>query len=121
MQDAGYDFVLTREVYDRAPTFPDAVGRGVLVEKGRLYVTDRTFDIPLRCLMPQNVDGLLIGSGRSTSSVPAELLRTMPVTMIVGQGAGVTAAVSVRDGIVPRDVDITHVHEELKAQGVSLD
>ncbi|MEW6358404.1 MAG: FAD-dependent oxidoreductase [Planctomycetota bacterium] len=115
------DFVLTREIYDSAPTFPDAVGRGVHVEMGTLHLTDRTFDIPLRCLMPQNVDGLIIGSGRSTSSAPAELLRTMPVTMIVGQGAGVAAAVSVKDGVAPRRVDISHVRRELASQDVRLD
>jgi len=115
------EFVMTREIYDSAPRFPDAVGRGVLVGNRRLYVTDKTFDVPLRCLLPDDVDGLIIGSGRSTSSAPAELLRVMPVTMIVGQGAGVAAAVSVRDGVVPRSVDIGAVQRELQAQGVSLD
>ncbi len=114
------DFVLTRELYDTAPRLDDAVGRGVVIQKHPLYRTDETFDVPLRALMPRKVEGLLIGSGRSASAVPCELLRTMPVTMIVGQGAGVTAAVAVRDGATPRDVDISHVQQELRAQGVRL-
>jgi len=61
-----------------------------------------------------------IRPGRDGEAVPCELLRTMPVTMIVGQGAGVTAAVAVRDGATPRDVDISHVQQELRAQGVRL-
>jgi hypothetical protein len=76
--------------------------------------------VPLRCLLPQQVDGLLIGSGRSASCVPAELLRVQPATMIVGQGAGAAAAVSVRDGVLPRSVDVRAVQEALRQQGVEL-
>ena len=114
------DFTLTREIYDTAPSFSDAVGQGVVIKKNPLYVTDKTFDIPLRCLIPQHVEGLIIGSGRSASCVPAELLRTMPVTMIVGQGAGIVAAVSVREGTTPRNVSIEAVQKELKRQGANL-
>jgi len=114
------DFTLTREIYDTGPRFPDAVGRGVVFEAGPLYPTDKTFDIPLRSLLPQQVDGLIIGSGRSAATVPAELLRTMPVTMVVGQGAGVTAAVAARDDVSPREVDIDGAQEELRRQGVNL-
>jgi len=114
------DFTFTREIYDTAPRFLDAVGRGVVVQKSPLYITDDTFDIPLRCLLPLRVEGLIIGSGRSASCVPAELLRTMPVTMVVGQGAGIVAAISVRDGTTPRNVNIKAVQEELKRQGANL-
>ncbi len=114
------DFTLTREIYDTAPQYEDAVGRGVVIEPGPLYKTNKTFDIPLRCLLPRRVEGLLIGSGRSASCVPAELLRTMPVTMSVGQGAGAVAAVAVREGIAPRDVDLEAVQEALSDQGVEL-
>lgn len=114
------DFTLTREIYDSAPSYSDAVGQGVLIQNGPLYVTDRTFDIPLRCLIPQRVEGLVVGSGRSASGVPAEMLRTMPVTMIVGQGAGVVAAISVRDGATQRDVNVEAVQEELRRQGANL-
>ena len=52
------------------------------------------------------MDGLLIGSGRSASVGWVEVLRAQPVTMIVNQGAGVVAAVCVREGVQPRHVDI---------------
>jgi len=114
------DFTLTRAIYDTAPRFPDAVGRGVKIQQRPLYRTDETFDVPLRCLLPREIDGLLVGSGRSASCVPAELLRVQPATMIVGQGAGAAAAVSVRDGVPPRNVDVRAVQEALRAQGVDL-
>jgi len=114
------DYVMTREIYDGAPVYEDRIGRGVVVGKGELRISDRTFDVPLRCVLPPDFDGLLIGSGRSASCKPAELLRTMPVTMTVGQGAGVVAAAAARAGVEPRAVDIAGVQAELARQGVAI-
>jgi len=107
------DYTMTREIYDSAPSYDDRIGRGVLVEKGKLHITDKTFDIPLCCILPPRMDGILIGSGRSASCYPAELLRTMPVTMTVGQGAGTVAAAALSGGVQPRDVDLGRVQEAL--------
>ena len=110
------DLTLTAETY--GTPFDDAVGRGVAHRKWR---KDREyFDVPLRCMLPPKTDGLVMGSGRSTSSAPAEMLRIQPVTMIVGQGAGVAAAVAVRDGVRVREVNIRTVQEALGQQGVNL-
>ena len=76
--------------------------------------------VPLRCLLPRGVENLLIGSGRSASCEPAELLRVMPATMIVGQGAGVAAAVAAKDGTPLPEVDLRSVHAALEDQGVAL-
>jgi len=110
------DFTLTTKLY--GTPFDDAVGRGVAHPKWRKE--SGFFDIPLRCMLPPATDGLIVGSGRATSSTPAELLRIQPVTMIVGQGAGVAAAVAVRDGVRVRDVDVPAVQEALAQQGVNL-
>ena len=110
------DFTLTEKSY--GTPFEDAVGRGVASRK---WHKDREyFDIPLRCMLPPATDGLILGSGRSTSSTPAELLRIQPVTMLVGQGAGVCAAVAAREGVRVRDVDIPAVQAALSQQGVNL-
>jgi hypothetical protein len=114
------EYTLDRETYDSGPTFDDAVGRGVVMTASPMHPTDRAFEIPLRCLLPREVDGLLIGSGRGASSNPAELLRVMPITMATGQGAGVAAAVAALKGIVVRDVDIGNVQSELRKQGVEV-
>jgi len=113
-------FTLTREIYDTGPSYPDAVGRGVVITKSPMHLTDKTFDIPLRCLLPDGVDGLVVGSGRGASCLPAELLRTMPVTMAVGQGAGVVAAVAAKGSVPPRAVSMSAVRDELRRQGVNL-
>lgn len=124
------DFVFTEEMRANHTQFPDAIGRGVVqhnyrknMAKGAWGVqafADATFDIPYRCLLPRNVDGLLVGAGRSVSAANPFLLRVMAHTMVVGQGAGVAAALSARSGAAPRTVDIAAVQQELSRQGVDL-
>ena len=106
-------FTLTEDTYGLP--FEDAVGWGVPRPQWR---KDRdVFDVPLRCMLPTGVEGLIVGSGRSVSSKPAEMLRVESVTMIVGQGAGTAAAVAVGDGVRVRDVDTERVRAALEAQG----
>jgi hypothetical protein len=77
-------------------------------------------DVPYRCLLPKNVDGLVMGAGRSVSAEDPSLLRVMVHTMAVGQAAGVSAAVASRTGAFPRRVSIELVQRELRRQGVVL-
>ena len=114
------DFTLTREMYDSAPRYADAIGRGVLMTEAPMHPTDRTFDISLRCLLPIGLDNVIIGSGRGASCDPAELLRVMPITMAVGHGAGVTAAMAARSQGAIRDVSIADVQGELRRQDVNI-
>jgi hypothetical protein len=62
------------------------------------------------------VDGLVMGAGRSISTDNPSLLRVMVHTMVVGQGAGVVAAVASGTGSSPRTVDIAAVQHELRRQ-----
>ncbi|HPM81196.1 MAG TPA: hypothetical protein PLF81_10870 [Candidatus Anammoximicrobium sp.] len=49
------------------------VGRGVALRRWR---KDRElFEIPLPCMLSPKTNGIVLGSGRSTSSIPAEMLR----------------------------------------------
>lgn len=110
---------------------PDAVGRCVSYRHevkhpgkgawGVQVMTDDTFQVPLGCLVPKGLDGLLVGAGRSASTAEFWLLRVMVTTMVVGQGAGVTAAVCARSRTQPRTVDLAAVQSELQRQGVCLD
>ena len=111
------DLTLTREIYDTGPRFEDAVVRGVVIEKGPLYRTDRTFDIPRRCLLPRGIDGLhrQWAQCRRCRRAPARSL-----TMTVGQGAGVAAAVAALQCVEPRDVPMVDVQHALRDQGVDL-
>lgn len=79
------------------------------------------YDIPLRCLLPQATDGLLV-AGRCISGTHEahSSYRVMPIVMATGQAAGVCAALAARSGRSPREVPHGEVQAELLRQGASL-
>ena len=96
-------------------------GRGA---SGTLYMTIRDgnwYGVPYRCLVPKNIDGLLV-AGRcvSASSVAAAAIRVMPPCMAMGQAAGTAAALVARSGITPRTLNAAKLAEQLKSDGVWL-
>lgn len=124
------EMVFTPEMKRTPVRFDDVIGRGVVEEdyvkhkgKGAWGVQtfrDETFDIPYRCMLPKQVEGLVMGAGRSLSAKNPYLLRVMALTMVTGQAAGVAAALSAATHTVPRAVDIQRVQTELIRQGVVL-
>jgi len=124
------DFIFTAEMMQAGVRQPDAVGRAVGWDNvvkhqgpnawGAQVCRADSFDLSYRCLVPRNVDGLLMGAGRSVSADNPWLLRVMAHTMVVGQGAGAAAAVAASTGATPRQVDLEAVQAELKQQGVVL-
>ncbi len=122
------DFVFTGAMMQAGTRHPDAVGRFVGNDNvvkhagahawGSQVCHADSSDLPYRCLLPRGIDGLLMGAGRSISSANPSLLRAMVYTMVVGQGAGVAAAVAARTGVAPRHVGISAVQAELRRQGV---
>jgi hypothetical protein len=75
--------------------------------------------IPLGCLVPTALDGLL-AAGRNLSSDTAthSFMREIPQCWAMGQAAGVAAAVAVAAGVRVRDVDVIEVQRQLAKQGV---
>jgi hypothetical protein len=64
------------------------------------------YEVPYRCLVPQNVDNLVIGSRCISATHEAHSsLRVMPVVAGIGEAAGVAAAWAAREGISPREID----------------
>ncbi len=80
-----------------------------------------SYDIPLRCLIPKGVNGLLV-AGRciSGSHEAHSSYRVMPVSMAVGQAAGVTAALAAARRRVAREVAVSDIQRELLRQGANL-
>ncbi len=124
------EFAFTEEMKTNPTRFDDAIGRGVIMDHpvknrapgawGVQSFREGTYDIPYRCLLPRKVERLLMGAGRSVSASNPSLLRVMAHTMVVGQGAGVAAAIAAREGCTPRQVDIASLQKELVRQGVEL-
>lgn len=85
---------LDRDIDERAEDIPpDKEWKGGL------------FQIPMGALIPEKIDGLLAAEKNiSVSRIVNGSTRLQPVTMLTGQAAGALAAVSVREGVQPRDV-----------------
>ncbi|MCL4370340.1 MAG: FAD-dependent oxidoreductase [Chloroflexi bacterium] len=79
------------------------------------------FEIPYRCLVPNGVEGLLVG-GRTISQLhQADMwTRGMYCCMVTGQAAGTAAALSVKGSVEPRELEVMALQERLAAQGVDL-
>jgi hypothetical protein len=124
------DFVLNAEMLKAGSRQSDVVGCIVSCDSivkhtganawASQVCHDESSDLPYRCLLPKNVDGLLMGAGRSISIENPFLLRVMVHTMIIGQGAGTAAAVAVKTGKTPQTIDVAAIQTELRRQGVAL-
>jgi hypothetical protein len=80
-----------------------------------------TFSVPYRALVPKGVDGLLV-AGRciSCDEVSFGAVRLMVGCALTGQAAGVAAALSVRQGVKPRELNVNDVRAVLKRFGTLL-
>jgi hypothetical protein len=87
----------------------------------RRYLEHEGYDIPYRCLVPKQVEQLLI-AGRCISSEqqPYESHRAMIPIMAIGQAAGTAAALVAQQGVPPRALDAGLLQETLVAQGAEL-
>jgi hypothetical protein len=125
------DYHLTGEDVLSARQFADAIARGSYpvdihdpTGKGtilkRIPISE-AYDIPLRCLLPREVDRLLV-AGRCISGTHEahSSYRVTPIAMATGHAAGVTAALAARSDRSPREVPYTEVQRELLRQGAIL-
>jgi hypothetical protein len=112
---AGVSQVTYKGVQNRV-TFPDVIGVG-----GMWNATHPEWQIPYGALVPKTVDGVL-AAGRCISGEArmADLLRVIPPCFVTGHAAGVAAAVAIKDGCRPRDVDVPKVQKILREQDAYL-
>ena len=84
-------------------------------------MTGRYFQVPYGVLVPRGVENLLV-AGRCVAGdkVAHAATRNQMCCAVTGQGAGVAAAVSLRDGTTTADVDVARVQAALERQGVRL-
>ena len=103
---------------DSVGVFPEFIdGYGLLA----IPTTGRYFHVPYGILVPRKIENLL-AAGRCVAGDPEShaAIRSQMCCTVTGQGAGVAAAVSLKDGTVTSQVDIGHVQKALKQQGVRI-
>lgn len=76
-------------------------------------------ELPYRCFVPLEIDGLLIGCrALSQDHDSMMMLRMQRDLHKIGEAAGTAAARSVLEGVSPRNIDIKKLQERLLARGV---
>jgi hypothetical protein len=130
-------FVFTGQHINEAASFPDAIGHGawgidIHDPKGGGRTTydheahkpppGSNYQIPYRILLPDRLTNLLV-VGRCASATHEGMagLRVQTHCQVMGQAAGVAAAMCLRQGIAPEDVPIGELQRQLVDQGVWID
>ena len=111
-------YVLTKDDIVEGRMFDDAIARGgralnVHAEYGGdsgHWVESKegkAYGIPDRCLVPRDVDNLLV-AGRiiSVDHMALGSVRGIPLCIATGQAAGTAAALAAKAGVQVRDVDV---------------
>jgi hypothetical protein len=76
-------------------------------------------DVPYRSILPKGIDGMLLGSRSISQDHDCSMtLRMQRDIHKIGEAAGVAAALSVKEDVVPRKVPIRKLQERLVARGV---
>ncbi len=106
--------VLTREEVLARRRFDDAIGMA-----GLGFSPVGHYQVPYGCLVPCQVDGLLV-AGRciGTDHWIQQSARLIPPAMMTGQAAGTAAALAVKEGVDPRNLDPAPLRQQLTADGV---
>ena len=93
-------------------------GEGVVE---RHLPTGEYYTIPYESLLPQNLDHLLV-AGRCISATheAAGAIRLSPIAMAIGQAAGVAAALSLKRGVSPHELEADVVRQQLRGQGAFI-
>jgi len=80
-----------------------------------------TMRLPYGSLLPKEVENLLV-AGRCISAEEGAMgqLRLLPVCSATGEAAGVAAALSLKEGIPPRELRVSLLQRTLMEQGVRL-
>jgi hypothetical protein len=101
---------------DAVGIYPEFIdGYGILI----LPTTGRYYQLPYRAILPQGLRGLLV-AGRSIGGdrVAHASTRNMSCCAVLGQAAGIAAALSLRESCPLDELPIASLQRELDRQGV---
>ncbi len=78
-------------------------------------------EIPYRALVAQKIDNLLIAGRNISSTFEGQAgTRLVMACFNMGQASGMAAAVSIRDGLTPRRINVRKLQKELIRIGIGL-
>lgn len=118
-------YTLTGQDVLEGAAFPDSVAMGanpVIRYYGyRRFLTHEGYEIPYRCLVPIQTDGLLVaGRCMSSDQIAYESWRAMAHVLNIGEAAGTAAALCAQTDVQPRDLDVTLLRQRLMENGAEI-
>lgn len=114
------EYVITRKELREGTSYEDAVVYAQPPYKN--FEPDHPLkQVPYRCFLPKKIENLLV-AGRCISGDfgAIEMLRVIPTAMLMGQACGVAAAIAIKNGISPREVNASDIREILRSQNVYI-
>lgn len=122
------DYILTANDLVCGREFDDAVAMGGyhidIHRPSGTWVDSRNvpaYTIPLRSLIAGGVDGLLMaGKCISATHEAVASTRVIPICMAQGEAVGTAAALAVKQGKTVRELAVSDVRAQLRAQGVEI-
>jgi hypothetical protein len=114
-----------KEIFEEA-RFSDSIGVYPICLDGPEGVlpafTETYFQVPFRLTVPLEIENLLV-AGRCVSAERRSysVTRQVDFAMVTGQAAGVASALSIKQDVFSRKVDIKILQQELRKQRVRID
>jgi hypothetical protein len=94
------------------------IGSGTTLKR---LPTDEYHEIPYRCLVPLDVDNLLVAGRCISATFDAQSsIRVQANCRAFGEAAGTAAAMGAAQGITPRDLNPDELIEDLRAHGANV-
>jgi hypothetical protein len=129
------DYVLSVDDLRAGRAFDDGVARGTFYMDGhkpdddqRTYILPKDqlavppYQIPLRCLIARDGKNLMMaGRNLSAEQLALSSARVSTTATMMGQAAGITAAMAVSKHCDPRDLDPADVRQVVVERGAKLD
>jgi hypothetical protein len=125
-------YVMTQKDIQEILTKPDSIGMGsyqsdshhveriatpdgAAENEGEMYVVTQPYQIPYRLILPKSgeASNLLVPVCFSASHVAYSTIRMEPQYMIIGQAAGLAAAISVRHKLPVAEISIPELQKRL--------
>ncbi len=106
------------------PEFDDVVARKFgAIDANQLFIGEMKsgFAYPYRSMLPRKIEYLLVaGRCASATFLGHAAGKSMGNMMALGQAAGVAAAMSVQQHVLPRDLDVGSLQSSLRNMGVLI-
>jgi hypothetical protein len=115
------EYMLTEKDMNSDEPFEDTIATFASNDRGELSIKHPRMYIPYRCLVPRQVEGLLVACrGFSSDDDVNDHFNLIPHCISLGQAAGTAAAMASDAGISPRKIDRRALCDSLAKQGVIL-